>query len=87
MTTGIFRFTASLTGWTSAASSSGASTMPDTPRLTKPSTSETWASRSSSRIGPRQMMVTPSSLPACSAPARMLCQNVCVVPFGITAMV
>jgi hypothetical protein len=33
------------------------------------------------------MIVAPSSLPACSAPARMLCQNVCVVPLGMTAIV
>src|SRR4051812_40651950 len=61
--------------------------MPETPRLTNPSTSDTCESRSSSRNGPRQMIVAPVSLPARSAPARMLCQNVCVVPFGITAMV
>ena len=48
---------ASLTGPTSATSSSGASTMPDTPRLTKPSTSDTCESRSSSRSGPRQIDV------------------------------
>ena len=35
--------------------------MPDTPRVTKPSTSETCEARSSSRSGPRQMMSTPSS--------------------------
>ena len=41
----------------SAESSSGASTMPATPRLMKPSTSEICESRSSSRSGPRQMTV------------------------------
>src|SRR5258705_1083992 len=87
MTTGILWFAASATGCTRAASSSGASTTPDTPRLTKPSTSETWESRSASPMGPRQMIVAPSSLPACSAPARMLCQTTCVVPFGMTAIV
>ena len=33
------------------------------------------------------MMSTPSSCAAFSAPAWMLCQNTCDVPFGITAMV
>jgi len=43
--------------------------MPDTPRDTKPSTSETCESRSSSRSGPRQMIETPSSFAAFAAPA------------------
>ncbi len=87
MTTGIFARAASATGPTSAASSSGASTIPDTPRVMKPSTSATCDARSSSRSGPRQMMSTPSSCAAFSAPAWMLCQNTCDVPFGMTAIV
>src|SRR5262245_32927926 len=86
-TTGMLRRLASATGGASAASSSGASTMPATPRLTKPSTSDTCDARSSSRNGPRQMIVAPISLAAFSAPAWMLCQKTCEVPFGITAIV
>ena len=87
ITTGILRALASETGPISAVSSSGASTMPETPRLTKPSTSDTWESRSSSRTGPRQMISTPSSFAARDAPAWMLCQKMWAVPFGMTAMV
>ena len=61
--------------------------MPDTPREMNPSTSDTCAARSSSRSGPRQMMETPSSCAAFAAPAWMLCQNTCDVPFGMTAIV
>ena len=87
MTTGIRCFIAALTGATSAESSSGASAMPLTPRAMAFSTSLTCESRSSSRSGPRQATVTPSSCAAFSAPAWMLCQNACEVPFGITATV
>src|SRR5439155_6432798 len=87
ITTGMFRCFASATGAASALSSSGASAMPETPRLTNPSTSETCASRSSSRSGPRQITETPSSCAALFAPAWMLCQKTCDVPFGITAIV
>src|SRR6476620_10510883 len=63
-TTGMPRRFAAATGGASAESSSGASTMPDTPREMNPSTSDTCAARSSSRSGPRQMMETPSSCAA-----------------------
>ncbi len=86
-TTGMPRRFAAATGGASAESSSGASTMPDTPREMNPSTSDTCAARSSSRSGPRQMMETPSSCAAFAAPAWMLCQNTCDVPFGMTAIV
>ena len=46
------------TGARSAVSSSGASTMPDTPRLMKSSTTLICASRSSSLSGPFQMIST-----------------------------
>ena len=69
MTTGIPRWTAFATGTASALSSRGASTMPETPRLTKPSTSETCESRSSSRSGPRHTISTFSSEAALAAPA------------------
>ena len=83
---------ASSTGRTSARSSSGASTMPCTPWLMKPSTTWICCSRSSSRSGPFQMILTVSpfavsSCAACIAPAWMVFQNSCVVPFGMTAMV
>ena len=87
MTTGMPRWTALATGTASALSSSGARTMPDTPRLTKPSTSDTCESRSSSRSGPRHTMSTFWSAAAFAAPAWMLCQNTCEVPLGITAIV
>src|SRR4051812_27095653 len=92
ITVGTPAFFASSTGRTSARLSSGASTMPDTPWLVKPSTTCTCCSRSSSRSGPFQMMRTLSpealsSWAACTAPAWMLFQNSCVVPFGITARV
>jgi hypothetical protein len=65
---------ASSTGRTSARSSSGASTIPETPWEVKPSTTCTCCSRSSSRSGPFQMMRTlsplaVSSCAACTAPA------------------
>ena len=56
--------------------------MPETPRLMKPSTSETCESRSSSRRGPRQTMLTPSSRAALTAPAWTLCQKTCEVLSG-----
>ena len=86
ITTGIFCRIAALTGATIAASSSGARTMPEAPRPTAFSISATCASRSSSRSGPRHAMSTSSSEAAFSAPACMLCQNACDVPFGITAI-
>ena len=56
MTTGMFAaLPASSTGRTSARASSGASTMPLTPWLRKPSTTWICCSRSSSRIGPFQI--------------------------------
>src|SRR5438034_2414424 len=83
---------ASSTGRTRATLSSGASTMPWTPWLKNPSTTWTCCSRSSSRSGPFQMIVTgcpcaDSSREAWTAPAWMLLQNSCVVPLGITAIV
>ena len=42
--------------------------MPETPRVMKPSISEICEARSSSRSGPRQITVTPSSCAAFSAP-------------------
>ena len=83
---------ASSTGRTSAFSSSGASTMPETPWLRKPSTTWTCCSRSSSRSGPFQVMVTftpfsLSSRSAFTAPAWMAFQNSCVVPLGMTPIV
>src|SRR5439155_9818101 len=60
---------------------------PDTPVVTKRSTSDICDSRSSSRSGPRQMIDTPSSFAAFAAPAWMLCQKTCDVPFGTTAIV
>ncbi len=60
--------------------------MPDTPRLTKSSTTEICASRSSSFSGPFQRISTVSSLEALTAPAWIDFQNSCVVPFGMTAM-
>ena len=60
---------------------------PDTPLVTNRSTSEICDSRSSSRSGPRQTIVTPSSWPAFAAPAWMLCQKACEVPLGTTAIV
>ena len=82
---------ASSTGRTSAASSSGAMTMPEMFWLTKPSTTCTCCSRSSSRSGPFHMIVTGvpaafSSRSAFTAPAWMAFQNSCVVPFGMTPM-
>ena len=82
---------ASSIGRTRARSSSGAITMPETFWLTKPSTTCTCCSRSSSRSGPFQVMVTGvpaalSSRSALTAPAWIDFQNSCVVPFGITAI-
>jgi hypothetical protein len=67
-TTGMFWRCASATGSASATSSSGAMAMPETPRVIKPSISEICEARSSSRSGPRQITVTPSSCAAFSAP-------------------
>ena len=73
---------------TSAASSSGASTMPETPRLTKPfdlrhlRVAIVLAQRSAPDDRRR-----PAPRRPCSAPAWMLCQNTCDVPFGMTAIV
>ena len=90
MTVGIPSLFASSTGRTSALSSSGASTIPLTPWLVKPSTTWTCCSRSSSRMGPFQMTSTrtPSasrSREALIAPAWMLFQNSWVSPLGMTA--
>ena len=60
--------------------------MPDTPRLTKPSTSETCESRSSSRSGPRQMIDAELLAGAFGAGVDALPEP-CVVPFGMTAIV
>src|SRR5258708_6681484 len=92
MTVGTPARFASSTGRTSARRSSGASTMPWTPCERNPSITWICCSRSSSRSGPFQMMCTESpvalsSCAACTAPAWMLLQNSCVVPFGTTAMV
>src|SRR4051812_42705 len=92
MTVGTPAAFASSTGRTRARLSRGASTMPETPCEVKPSTTCTCCSRSSSRSGPFQMILTVSpaavsSCAACIAPAWMARQNSCVVPFGTTAMV
>ena len=54
--------------------------------LMKFSTTSIWSSRSSSCSGPFQMIFTPSSCAAFSAPACTDFQNSCVVPLGMTAM-
>jgi hypothetical protein len=86
MTTGILSLTASCTGRMRARSSSGARTMPSTPRLMKSSTTVICWARSSSFCGPFQMTSTPSSRAASMAPAWMLFQNSWVVPLGMTAI-
>ena len=86
MTTGIFSRMASWTGRMSARSSSGARTMPSTPRLMKSSTTVICWARSSSFCGPFQMISTPSSRAARTAPAWIDFQNSWVVPLGMTAM-
>jgi hypothetical protein len=90
-TTGMPAFTASSTGATSARLSSGARTMAETPRPTKFSTTWICCSRSSSRSGPFQMIVTsvPAALSsrwAFTAPALMDFQYSWVVPLGMTAI-
>src|ERR1017187_7567026 len=91
MITGMPAAIASSTGATSARSSSGASTIADTLRPMKFSTTWICCSRSSSRRGPFQMMLTAMPLAASSrlaltAPASMDFQNSCVVPLGMTAI-
>ena len=90
-TTGIPACTASSTGATSARLSRGARTIADTFRPTKFSTTWICCSRSSSRSGPFQRMVTSvpdawSSRCALTAPALIDFQYSWVVPLGMTAI-
>ena len=84
---------ASSTGRTSARLSSGASTMPDTPWLREALDdlhlllAVVLAQRSLPDDAARESPAAVSSCAACTAPAWMLFQNSCVVPFGMTAIV
>ncbi len=91
MTTGMPAPTASSTGRHQRPLSSGASTIAETLRPTKFSTTWICCSRSSSRSGPFQMIVTSipaaaSSRLALKAPALMDFQYSWVVPLGMTAI-
>src|SRR6185369_3986834 len=71
----------------SAVASSGARTMPLTLLEVNCSTWPICWPRSSSFKGPCHLMSTPSSCPACLAPASTVRQKTWVVPLGMTAMV
>src|SRR6185369_2393279 len=87
ITTGIFLPIADATGSCNAVASSGARTMPLTLLEVNCSTWPICWPRSSSFKGPCHLMSTPSSCPACLAPASTVRQKTWVVPLGMTAMV
>ncbi len=64
----------------------GARTIASTRRLMASSTILIWPEMSVSWAGPFQLIWTPNSAPAASAPAFTVCQNECETPLGITAM-
>src|SRR4051812_40150322 len=84
--TGIFASTDWCTTLASPVSESGKSAMPDTPCATNDCTTSICAFKSSSLSGPFQMISTPVSCAAFTAPAWIDFQNSADAPLGMTAI-
>src|SRR5260221_5562910 len=84
--TGIFASTAWCTTPARPVSESGQSVIPETPCATNDCTTSICAFKSSSLSGPFQMISTPVSCAAFTAPAWIDFQNSADAPLGMTAM-